>query len=72
MGRNLVDFCKFRLVCGFPDADFVFGEVFFGFQCRHAAGSGGGDGLAEDLVLHVARCEHASDRGAVLPGTVRM
>ena len=45
---------KIPLLRGFTDADFVFGEVFFGFQRRHTAGSSGRDGLAEDFVLHIS------------------
>jgi hypothetical protein len=35
-----------------------------GFERGHAAGAGGGDGLAVDAVLHVAGVEHASDAGS--------
>ena len=35
-----------------------------GFDGRHAARAGGGDGLAVDAVLHVAGVENARDVGA--------
>jgi hypothetical protein len=34
-----------------------------GFEGRHAAGAGGGDRLAEDLVLHVAGGKDAGNGG---------
>jgi len=55
---------KIPLLSRFPDGDFVFGKVLFCFQRRHAAGSGRGDRLAEDLVLHIAGRKHASNRRA--------
>ncbi len=37
----------------------VFFEEFFGFEGGHAAGAGGGDGLAVAAVLHVSAGEDA-------------
>ena len=42
-------------------ARFLGGEVFFRFKCCHATRAGGGDGLAENLVLHIAGSEDARD-----------
>ena len=39
------------------------GEEFLGVERGHAAGAGGGDRLAVDLVHHVAAGEHAGDAG---------
>ncbi len=39
-------------------------QVTLGFNGRHAARAGGGDGLAVGAVLHVAGMEHARDVGA--------
>ena len=72
MGWNLRPSGNFRLLRGQGGTHFVFGDVFFGFQRRHAAGSGGGDGLAENFVLHIAGGEHAGTEVRVLPGAVRM
>ena len=41
----------------------MFFEVFLDFECGHAAGSGGGDGLAVAAVLHVAAGKDAGDAG---------
>src|SRR5687767_10041434 len=45
-----------------------FGEEFLRIEGGHAAGAGGGDGLAVDLVLHVAARKHALDTGARAAG----
>src|SRR3989338_8222428 len=39
------------------------GEILVGIERGHAAGRGAGAGLAVDLILHVARREHAGDAG---------
>ena len=40
-------------------------EIFFDFERGHAAGTGGGDGLAVATVLHIAAGVDAGDLNAV-------
>ncbi len=48
------------------------GQIAFGLQRRHAAHARRGDGLAEQLVLNVARREDACHAGRVDPGLTRI
>ena len=41
----------------------MFGQKPFGVQGGHAAGTGGGDGLAVDFVLNITGGENAFSRG---------
>ena len=43
-------------------------EIFFHFERGHAAGAGGGDGLAVAAVLHIAAGKDAGKFNAVMGG----